>query len=242
MRNWTIGTKIGASFIVLATILIGSISVSIWEVGNTAEISKRAIELRAPTARTSVSLLNGVNFSLAALRGWIILGKEDFKKERVAAWRAIDESLEDMDEYSKNWTNPENITRLKQMKALFVDFQGFQREIEDIAHTTENTPATKILLEQAAPQANILVATITEIIDLEAKLEATPRRKALLGMMADVRGTTARALANIRAFLLSGNPVFKQRFEVMWTKNIARFADLQRNQSLLSPEQRKLFQ
>ena len=96
-------------------------------------------------------------------------------------------------------------------------------------------------MEEAAPQANTLVSNITKIINIEATQPATPQRKALLGMMADVRGTTARALANIRAYLLSGNPVFKDRFDTMWTKNIKRFADLTGNQSLLTPKQLELF-
>ena len=120
MRKLTIGTKIGASFFGLAIILIGSIALSIWEVTGTAEISRRAIELRAPTARTSVSLLNGVNHSLAALRGWIILGKDGFKKERLEAWRNIDDSLQAMDGYAKNLTNPENIRKLQEMKGHFL--------------------------------------------------------------------------------------------------------------------------
>ncbi len=241
MKKWTIGTKIGASFFGLAAILIVSIGISIWEVNGTATISQRAIELRAPTARTSTMLLNGVNYSLAALRGWIILGKEQFKTQRAESWKIIDDSLADMDRYSQNWTNAENVRRLREMKAHFRDFRGFQQEIEDIANTIDNTPANKILMQQAAPQANILVDRITKIIDIEATLGATAKRKEMLGMMADVRGTTARSLANIRAFLLSGDPVFKQRFDVMWAKNIKRFGDLERNVANLSPEQRRLF-
>jgi methyl-accepting chemotaxis protein len=72
-------------------------------------------------------------------------------------------------------------------------------------------------------------------------LPATPERKALLGMMADIRGTTARSLANIRAYLLSGNSIFKDRFDGMWTKNIKRFGDLTAKKHLLSPKQQKLF-
>ncbi len=242
MKKMTIGTTIGASFFGLALILVGSIAVSIWEVSGTSTITTRAIELRAPTARTSVALLNGVNFSLAALRGWIILGSDNFKKQRIVAWEGIDESLAAMEGYSQSWTNPENIERLKEMNDLFGKFRGFQQEIEDIAQKPENTPATVLLLQKAAPQANILVTNITKMIDLEGKLPATPRRKALLGMMADVRGTTARGLANIRAFLLSGNPVFKERFDGMWAKNVTRFGDLQRNRALFSPEQVKLFE
>ena len=60
-------------------------------------------------------------------------------------------------------------------------------------------------------------------------------------MMADVRGTTARALASIRAYLLSGDAKFKDSFDVMWTKNIKRFGDLTASKGDLTPKQQALF-
>ena len=46
----------------------------------------------------SLSMQNGINHSLAALRGWIILGKVQFKEDRAEAWNEeISTSLADMD-------------------------------------------------------------------------------------------------------------------------------------------------
>ena len=241
MKNLTMGKQITAGFSIIALLLVVIVSVSIWQVTDTTSITDRAIQLRAPTANLSTSLLNDVNYSLAALRGWIILGNDKFREQREEAWQSIEANMKEMEMYSKNWTNPENVRRLQEMKDHFVKFRGFQQEIEDIAQTIENTPATKILMTEAAPKANILVSNITKIINIEATLEASPKRKEMLGMMADIRGTTARSLANIRAFLLSGDKVFKDRFDVMWAKNIIRFGDLKRNQQFLNPEQRRLF-
>jgi CHASE3 domain sensor protein len=80
------------------------------------------------------------------------------------------------------------------------------------------------------------------MIDTEAKLPATPERKALLGMMADVRGTMGMGLANIRAYLLSGDEKFKETFETFWAKNEKRFTDLSSNAYLFSPEQKTAFE
>ncbi len=246
MFNWfnrlKIISKIQIGFTAVAIILVGIVSITIWQTKSVKSTSDRVVDLRVPTAQSSLEMLNGINHSLAALRGWMILGKDKFKVEREKSWNEeITPALNTMQEFAKNWTNPKNVERLEIARTKLSEFKQFQKEIEDIANSKDNLPASKILLDEAAPQATILMSTITQIINTEGTLPATPQRKALLAMMADVRGTTARSLANIRAYLLSGNPIFKDRFDTMWTKNIKRFGDLTDNQSLLTPKQLELF-
>nr|MBC8551776.1 MCP four helix bundle domain-containing protein [Candidatus Brocadiales bacterium] len=241
-KNMKLGTKISCGFGIITFILIAAVLTSIWQVGKTNTVTNRLIELRAPTAQTSLVMQNGVNHSLAALRGWIILGKDQFKVERAKAWsEELDRSLAEMKVYANNWTNPKNVERLNIIEKNLKDFKVYQQEIEDIAQTADNTPAVKILFDEAAPQASIMVSSITRMIDLEADQAATAERKALLGMMADVRGTTGLALANIRAYLLSGDEKFKTTFDKLWAKNIKRFGDLSDNAVLLTPEQAEAF-
>lgn len=243
LNNLSIGKKIGGGFSILLIIMVAIVVLTMGKVNDTKLVTDRVAKLRTPTALNSIEMMNGINHSLAALRGYMILGKDKFKAERQTAWSGeIDPSLKYMETVSVNWTDPKNVESLKVIKSKLGEFKQYQQEIEDISSSTENLPATKILLTEAAPQANILLTNITKIINIEAKLPATPERKALLGMMADIRGTTARALANIRAYLLSGDSVFKDRFDGMWTKNIKRFGDLTANRSQLNAEQKKLFE
>lgn len=233
-----LSTKIGFGFGIITLMLIGAVLTSIWQTGRTSKVTNRLIELRTPTAQSSLMMLNGMNHSLAALRGWMLLGKDKFKEERAKSWNdEILPSLTELKKFSANWTNPKNIKRLNIIEKKLNEFKTYQREIEEIAQTVENTPATKILFKDAAPQAAILASNITKMIDIESTLEATPERKALLGMMADVRGTLGLALGNIRAYLLSGDEKFKTEFNKLWAKNSKRFADLNDNAALLNNQQ-----
>ena len=241
-RNRGVGAKIGLGYFIVTLILVVAVATTIWQVRRTAKVTNRVIDLRAPTAQASLGMLNGMNHSLAALRGWIILGKDKFQVERAKAWsEEIEPAMATMKAFAANWTDPKNVERLRTIEAKLGEFRTYQKEIEDIAQTVENTPATKILFEQAAPRAKILATNITKMIDLEAKEEATPERKALLGMMADVRGTLGLGLGAIRAYLLSGNESFKQQFQTLWTKNTRRFGDVTANVALLTSEQRQAF-
>jgi len=241
-KNLTIGIKMSLGFGILTLVLVAAVLTTVWQVEKTNKVTSRLIELRAPTAQTSLTMKNGINHSLAALRGWIILGNDTFKAERANAWtEELDTSLAEMKKYATNWTNPKNVERLNIIEKNLKNFRIYQQEIEDIAQTKDNTPAVKILFEEAAPRAAVMVSNITKLIDLEAGQAATADRKALLGMMADVRGTTGLALANIRAYLLSGDEKFKTKFDKLWAKNIRRFGDLSDNAVLLSPEQAEAF-
>ncbi len=241
-KRMKLTTKITLGFGLSGAVLLIAVLSTMIMMNSMNNVTNRVVELRSPTAMASIEMLNGMNQSLAALRGWIILGDNKFKEERSFAWNeGIDKSFSNLKALSKNWTNPENINRLKNIESNLGEFKKYQKEIEDIAQTPENQPALKILLTQAAPRASILAEKITDIIDIELEQPATDKRKALLGMMADVRGTTGLALANIRAFLLSGDNKFKEKFTALWKKNARRFADLQNSQNLLTPEQKRHF-
>ena len=204
-KNLGLAKKIGLGYALVALILVAAVATTIRQVGRTATVTNRVIDLRAPTAQASLGMMNGMNHSLAALRGWIILGKDKFKDERAKAWsEEIEPSLGVMKDFAANWTDPKNIERLSAIEEKLADFKTFQGEIEEIAQNVENTPATKILFEQAAPKAKVLSEQITKMIDLEGSLASTQERKALLGMMADVRGSLGLGLGAIRAYLLSG--------------------------------------
>jgi methyl-accepting chemotaxis protein len=242
MINLSLRKRLGLGFSAMVLIITVVVLMNNQQVKNTQAISMRVTEVRVPTAEASLQMLNGINHALAALRGWMLLGKDKFKQQRGDAWsKGIYPSLAVMQEKSKTWTNPENIKRLKEMEQILSKFERSQKEIEDIAQTDDNIPALKILFVQAAPQATIMVTNITKLIDIEATQTANTERKALLGMMADVRGTTGLGLANIRAYLLSGDSKFKDKFDILWAKNERRFADLGNKADLFNPDQRKAF-
>ncbi len=235
-------TKIGIGYGVVGMFLVVAVLTTIFQVNKMSTLNHRVTEQRMPSSLASITMLNGMNHSLAALRGWIILGKDDFRRERADTWsQEIEPSLARLKTISASWTDTDNLQRLQIIEENIIYFKKYQEEIEAIAQTRENVPALKILFEEAAPQGVVLAENITEMIDIEAGLPATAERKALLGMMADVRGTTGLALANIRAYLLSGDEEFKIKFDKLWAKNSRRFDDLQASSQLLTQPQAEAF-
>ncbi len=240
LRKIRIRKRLILGFGLLACIVAMSSISSIFQITSITKNANQVVELRIPTAQASASVLNGVNHALAALRGWMLLGKDKFKVERQLAWDTeITPAIAILNNMSVHWTNPKNITRLKEMKALLQDFEQEQKNIEAIAQTLQNIPAIEILYQQAVPQAAIMSREITKLIDIELNLKASTERKALLGMMADVRGSLGLALANIRGYLLSGEEHYRSAFEQLWNKNQRRFLDLKKQRHLLNNEQKR---
>jgi methyl-accepting chemotaxis protein len=242
LRNLKISNRLIIGFSILVLILVISSLTSIRQMYQVEQQVNKVINLRMPTAQASTSILNGVNHALAALRGWMLLGKDKFKEERLLAWdKEINPALSTLEKMSKNWTNPENKLRLKELKTLLRDFSLEQQKIENIAQTLQNIPSIEMLYQQAVPQALIQSNEITTIINTELQLEATIERKALLGVMADIRGSLGLSLANIRGFLLSGEQKYQEDFEKLWYKNTQRFNKLTSLQSLLNESQKQSF-
>ena len=228
----------GAVLLIVALVLANCFI----KMGNVSEIENRLVELRLPTVMAGMHLTDGIHLSLAGLRGYMILGKdpakaEKFKAERLRGWDQINSALVEMEGFSQNWTDPANIDMLNEMKALVEEFRIAQQEVEDIAHTNKNIPAFNMLLTEAAPRAAKVLAAVTTLINEEDSMPATPQRKRLLKLLADSRGSFAIGLANIRAYLLSGDNRFADNFRAKWKINEARFKQISKMSNLFNATQ-----
>jgi len=242
LSKLTIKKKLFLGFGGVIGIFILSTFAIFYKLDNTAQIQTRLLDLRVPTVQVGLELDSAINQSLSGLRGYLILGADPakanlFKAERRDAWLKIDASLQQMDTFAKDWTVPNNIRLLNDMKALFKEFRAAQQEIEDIAHTSGNIHSVDVLLTQAAPLASETVGEITSIIEDELNQPASKQRQLLLKTAADSRASFALGLANIRAFLLSGDEAFKQKFLIKWGMNEKQFSILNGMKQHFSPTQ-----
>ena len=242
-KDMTIGKKVGLGYGVITLILMGVVLLTIQQVRTMEIVTKRVVELRTPTAHASLMMLNGINHSLASLRGWILLGDKKFKTERFIAWKEqINPSLKLMHGLAPKWTNPENQIRLKSIEEEISNFKTAQQKIEDIAQTPENSPAQKILFNQTEPLEKSIVSTLSKMIELGIKDKATNKNKRQVEILANIETTTSLALERADEFLLSGKEEFKKESLEIWKKNAEYMEVLSKNKNNLSKEQLKIFE
>ena len=224
MMKLTIGKKLSFGFGLVMTLMIINAFIGRIKTDELSAVQHRLTDLRTPTVLAGRDMLNGINASLAALRGYMILGDNSKKAElfiskRRDAWKGIDSAQDQFNRFAENWTDPNNVQALNTIKLDLGKFRKAQQEIESIAHTNENIPAFNMLIKQAAPTAGVILDKITLIIEEESTLKANSERKNLLKNLADNRGSFAIGLANIRAFLLSGDTQFRDQFLAKWEIN-----------------------
>ncbi|PCI42315.1 MAG: methyl-accepting chemotaxis protein [Rhodospirillaceae bacterium] len=241
--NLNIMGRLIAGFAAVGIILIAAIGITYVKVSDIDTTTMRIQDLRAPTSNASTEITKQIYVSLAALRGYMLTGSNTFKVQRAAAWATMDKTAVEMEQLSKNWTNPKNVENLQTFIGILNEFKVAQKKVEDVAKTPEEQPATLMLVKDAAPRAGVMVANISKMIDLELEgLGGTAgNRVQVLGMMADTRGTLGLGLANIRAYLLTGDEKFAKKFDSLWAKNTKRFNDLAGQSQNLSATQKKLF-
>ncbi|MFT4925739.1 MAG: methyl-accepting chemotaxis protein [Phenylobacterium sp.] len=206
------------------------------------ELQNQIIDLRMPTNLAGHDLVNDINWSLASLRGYMLLGKTELKEQRAEAWKEMDKNLAILDKMAQNWTVPADVERLREIKTTMGEFKIAQQKVEDVANTPDEQPGLKILINDAAPLATKIMANLTELMNLEKNQPATSERKTLLSNLADSRGSFAMSLASIRALLLSGDTKWENDFEGFWDKNITALNALNRQSQLFSAAQRRAFQ
>jgi methyl-accepting chemotaxis protein len=241
LLNLPVGKKLAAGFGIVLLILVILVTFVEFKLADQETLQNRVIELRFPTNIAGHDLVNGINYSLAALRGYMILGNDKFKQQRQDAWQKIDENLEVMTKMSKNWTVAKNIETLAELKRTLTAFKAAQQKVEDISHSIDEQPAMKMLLTEAAPRASKIVKAITGMINEEKEQAATADRKALLATLADSRGSFAMGLASIRGYLISGEQKWADDFNKRWAVNIERFKNIQENSYLLTETQQQHF-
>jgi len=172
-----IGQRLYAGFAVVLLLLAGAVGTTLWMVSDISASTKRIADLRAPTALASQRLSARLEGSLAALRGFMLTGKDAFKVTRAGDWIAIDETTVQLDQLSSGWTNQKNKDAWAQFKEISAEFRKAQTAVEAAVNPTDPAPALALLINEAAPRAEKLLTL------LEGPMDAHGIRSG--GMVAD---------------------------------------------------------
>ena len=254
IQNLRMSAKIALGFLLVTIILAIVVIVTLLQVAHSSSVTEELLERDQPAAESSLRVLNGVNESLALLRGWILLGDEKFRPQREAVWvNDIDPAIKRLkrlltdgellpisDIMALEKQNVENLTAIEKIVLIehkLVELKQHQADIENIAQSEENDPAFKSFNKNAVPAADEVISAVTALIDSEAQLEGTAERKQLLVHLADFRASFALGINSLQAFLSSGDVKFQTQFDDRFKLNTSVYQNVKAKAELFQRDQ-----
>ncbi|WP_051563701.1 methyl-accepting chemotaxis protein [Enterovibrio calviensis] len=241
--RYTIGKRLTLGFGLIIAILVTAVSLSNQRLADVNIVERELVGSTFPATLASNQLVAEVNRSLAILRGYVVLGNEEFLSKRQTTWENIDKQLLVLNRSisSSHVSSDDYIAKIERLKESLSLYRAAQDDIERIANTADEQPAMKIYREQGEPIMIRLVSAINLLTSIERGLPATPERKELLGLFAESSASFSLGLAAARSYLITGEAAFKASFFEKWTTNENHLFSIEDKAHLLTREQAKLF-
>ncbi|MEN7546279.1 response regulator [Rapidithrix thailandica] len=210
----TLAGRIGLGYALVLVLLGGGILMMLFQVEKIKKVSHRIIQDRAPTTQASLKVISGVNQSVGALRGWLILKDESLKKEWEDAWQQlIKPAMYEMHGLSTEWTNPKNIQDLQKAEDLIRKLEHYQNEIEHFTILNDSAKANELLRKQAVPTSLETQDILTQMHQRQKKL-----------MLADeLRSTQVlKQMIYTNSFLLGAGVLLSVLLSIVISRSVSR--------------------
>ncbi len=236
-------TQLMLGFLSVLSVVLVAIGLNLSQVTKLNQMADTMVEQRIPVTKRYNAIVHETNSSLLALDQWILFGKSQFKDDRKRSLNVIKLNLLELETaFSSDVFSEEERDLYARAKYLFNDLEKNGDRVEEIAQKPENLPALKVLLDEVVPRQEVMTLRITDMIENEKNLAATAVRKKLLAVMADYRGSISLLLANIRAYLISGELHFQKKSIHFIDMNKKSFAALLKSEKIMSKLQLSKFE
>ena len=212
LSRFGIRGRLLAGFATICLLLAATIAYTTLAVSDISKRTKQVVQLRTPVAIASTQLVGNLYSTLATLSAYLLTGDAQYKLSREATWIELDRTVAELDRLAEGFSDPANRAMWGQSKMLIAEFRAAQTKAETVAFTPEAYPATKMLLTEAAPLIGKMSGAITQMINEEDGLEATPQRKHLIKTLGDARDYLASARSQLRQFVMSGEKADREKF------------------------------
>ncbi len=197
---------------------------------------------RAPGVEAALQARIGIQRSLAGLRGWVALGRGEFRDERRGAWvEDIQPAIARLHVLSRDWADVEDQKRLAGLDPLLADLKESQWWVEDVAQTEGNMSARVILRKRVEPIARTMLSTIDAMIDSGDVKQTIDERSTVLARLSGLQIARMSGDHMLSNFVLHG----EGSWEVGFHQNLAvaskAIEQIASEAGALSGDQRRLF-
>lgn len=227
----------GVLCVCIGVLVVLGVVVTVW----LRQSNLRLADLHAPAVHESTVAQIGLERSVGALRGWVVLGNPRFKSERKEAWKGeIRPAIERLGLLVQRGANPQNKERLEELTSILAELEEAQWWTEDAAQTPGNEPARLRYQEHVEPVRDDILRTVATLIELERASPDGTSRKWFPSSIADLRNALVLSGTELVAFLLSGLQVNERGFQGQLQLAKERTKAISDRSELLTGDQRDL--
>jgi len=174
----TIARKIGAGFALVAFATAISGAIIYWKAVEAEALVAKSVELRIPALVSLQGTAAQYESGLAAMRGYYVLGadpaaNERLRRERQAAWKAIDENMTTLQELAPRFSLQETRDHLATLRTELTEYRQLQDTMEDEAHSDQASKrehAVVLLKDTAAAKAKAIRADVSSLVESNLRL------------------------------------------------------------------------
>ncbi|MEH6530149.1 MAG: methyl-accepting chemotaxis protein, partial [Photobacterium frigidiphilum] len=206
----SIARKLRLSFLLVTTLFLFS-SVALYKLVSQVETNANSLlNVDLPTVDASRSLQQSVQASMSSVRAYMLLGANkntaaELQSELAKTIASVDVLLPTLQAHLTS----ENYDQIDlQWKSLV----NAQSEIMRISHTEDNLPAHTLLLNEAAPIAEVALDQLQGLLNEEENNPFGGDRKRLIKVYADSYNSLANSLSVLRDFLLYGEQEYSDKY------------------------------
>ncbi|MGF1791279.1 methyl-accepting chemotaxis protein [Photobacterium profundum] len=206
----SIARKLRLSFSLVTALFLFS-SVALYNLVSQVETNANSLlNVDLPTVDASRSLQQSVQASMSSVRAYMLLGTNEntaakLKGELAKTIASVDALLPTLQAHLTS----DNYDQIDlQWKSLV----SAQNKIMDISHTEENLPAHTLLLNEAAPIAEVALDQLQGLLNEEENNPFGGERKRLIKVYADSYNSLANSLSVLRDFLLYGEQDYANKY------------------------------
>jgi len=163
----TIGQRLALGFAAVILLMAISLAVAYFSITTLDSRVTKLVNDDFQTVRAVSDMQNGLNGTLAALRGFLLLGddakhSELFKNERLSSWKEIDKAKERLEDAYKDTSDKVDRENFGIVKSNLESLRTTQQNVETAAEESFNqggedaelVQAESLLQDQAVPKAN----------------------------------------------------------------------------------------
>ena len=242
-RSRSLGTRLLRSHMAVAAIGLGLLGLNLLFTLFMRAQTVRLAEVDAPMAQASRNVLEGVERTLADLRGWVLIDDKAFGVSRRLTWSdQIEPAMARLIELTRKKAPSEQRT-VARVTLLLSELKEVQWWVEDVARTPGNQPARDLKTNVLQPVTDEIYESVTALIDLEKLADESghaKRQVSAMAAMADFRGFFTRSRATLGSVIQSSEGADEQAFRAQVGIAERRLGDLAGASADLSPQQRDL--